>query len=64
MHEITGHGVTVSLGVASYPVNGGRMDDLFHLVDKLLYKAKETGKNRVHFVKEDVVAGSHDGYAS
>ena len=29
-----------------------------------LSRAKETGKNRVHFVKEDVVAGSHDGYAS
>ncbi|KAF0220733.1 MAG: diguanylate [Geobacteraceae bacterium] len=64
LREIAGQGVTVSVGVASYPANGDGMDDLFRVVDKLLYKAKETGKNRVYFVKEDLVAGSRDGYAS
>ncbi|HBA89373.1 MAG TPA: GGDEF domain-containing protein [Geobacter sp.] len=41
-------GVTVSIGVASYPENADKMDELFHIVDSLLYLAKRCGKNKVY----------------
>ena len=31
---------TLSGGVAAYPASGTTMDDLFHAVDVLMYKAK------------------------
>jgi diguanylate cyclase (GGDEF)-like protein len=44
--------VTISLGVATYPARGRTRDELFAAADAALYRAKETGRNRV------VVAGS------
>jgi diguanylate cyclase (GGDEF)-like protein len=41
-------GVTVSIGVASYPENADKMDELFNIVDSLLYQAKRSGKNKVY----------------
>jgi diguanylate cyclase (GGDEF)-like protein len=41
-------GVTVSVGVASYPENADKMDELFNIVDSLLYAAKRCGKNKVY----------------
>jgi diguanylate cyclase (GGDEF)-like protein len=41
-------GVTVSIGVASYPDNADKMDELFNIVDSLLYRAKRCGKNKVY----------------
>ena len=41
-------GVTVSVGVASYPENADNMDELFNIVDSLLYRAKRCGKNKVY----------------
>jgi diguanylate cyclase (GGDEF)-like protein len=41
-------GVTVSIGVASYPDNADKMDELFNIVDSLLYQAKRCGKNKVY----------------
>ena len=41
-------GVTVSIGVASYPENADKMDELFNIVDSLLYTAKRCGKNKVY----------------
>jgi diguanylate cyclase (GGDEF)-like protein len=41
-------GVTVSIGVASYPENADKMDELFNIVDSLLYQAKRCGKNKVY----------------
>jgi diguanylate cyclase (GGDEF)-like protein len=41
-------GVTVSIGVASYPENADKMDELFNIVDSLLYRAKRCGKNKVY----------------
>jgi diguanylate cyclase (GGDEF)-like protein len=41
-------GVTVSAGVASFPCDGGNLEALLHVVDQLLYLAKEKGKNMVH----------------
>lgn len=45
--EAYGSRVTVSAGVACYPDNGSRREDLFSLMDSYLYKAKSMGKNRV-----------------
>jgi diguanylate cyclase (GGDEF)-like protein len=39
--------VTVSLGVASYPKSGKTPEELIEAADKLLYKAKNQGRNRV-----------------
>lgn len=38
--------VTCSIGVASYPEHGGDFETLFRIADKMLYMAKERGKNR------------------
>lgn len=48
---ITSRGVTVSVGVAAFPDDGTRTKELFNVVDGLLYKAKEFGKNKVYHVK-------------
>ena len=40
-------GITVSLGVASYPEHGATADLLLYNVDNALYKAKQAGRNRV-----------------
>ncbi len=53
---VVGHGITVSIGVACYPLDGSTREELFAKVDALLYKAKESGKNMVHYFKGDTVA--------
>lgn len=40
-------GVTISIGVSTAPVHGTTIKDLVGAADKALYKAKETGRNRV-----------------
>ncbi|HJV66814.1 MAG TPA: diguanylate cyclase [Geomonas sp.] len=45
---IATRGVTVSIGVASYPDNADNMDELFNIVDSLLYRAKRGGKNKIY----------------
>lgn len=45
---LASRGVTVSIGVASYPENADKMDELFNIVDSLLYQAKRCGKNKVY----------------
>jgi diguanylate cyclase (GGDEF)-like protein len=56
----TAEGVTVSIGVACYPEDGSNRDELFKIVDDLLYKAKFFGKNRVyHLEKESGAASPH-----
>jgi diguanylate cyclase (GGDEF)-like protein len=39
--------VTVSIGISTYPDNGGTADHIVELVDKALYRAKSAGKNAV-----------------
>ncbi|HTL46604.1 MAG TPA: sensor domain-containing diguanylate cyclase [Verrucomicrobiae bacterium] len=39
--------VTVSLGIASFPADAERPDDLIKKADLALYKAKTSGKNRI-----------------
>lgn len=43
------HGVTVSVGVASFPEDGETVATLFKTVDDLMYEAKRKGKNQVHY---------------
>jgi diguanylate cyclase (GGDEF)-like protein len=47
--------VTVSAGVATYPVQGVARDELIRLADSALYWAKEHGKNQVRLYRPDVV---------
>jgi diguanylate cyclase (GGDEF)-like protein len=49
-----GH-VTVSAGLATFPVQGHGRDELIRLADSALYWAKEHGKNRVRLWRPDVV---------
>jgi diguanylate cyclase (GGDEF)-like protein len=53
LQGVTAAGVTVSVGVACYPDNGADQDELFTVVDGLLYKAKELGKNKIYHVKKE-----------
>lgn len=39
--------VTVSIGISTYPDNGGTAENIVELVDKALYRAKGAGKNVV-----------------
>jgi len=39
--------VTVSIGLANYPLDGVDRDELLRVADQALYKAKRNGKNRV-----------------
>lgn len=42
-----GHPITFSAGIATFPEIAANSTDLLELVDKALYKAKRTGRNRV-----------------
>lgn len=44
--EKEGLNVTCSIGVAAYPDNGNSYDKVFQLADRMLYLAKNKGKNR------------------
>lgn len=39
--------ITISVGVATYPEHGQTAEQLFHAADLAMYKAKESGRNRV-----------------
>lgn len=39
--------VTISAGIASYPLNGNHPQKIIEAADKCLYKAKRTGRNRI-----------------
>lgn len=52
LEGITGTGVTASIGVASYPRDGSGPAELLKIVDELLYRAKEQGKNRVYHLSD------------
>jgi diguanylate cyclase (GGDEF)-like protein len=52
--EVVG-AITVSAGVATFPLQSAGRDDLIRLADSALYWAKEHGKNRVRVYRPDVV---------
>ena len=39
------HELTVSIGIATYPVNGSNTNDLLTASDQAMYRAKQSGKN-------------------
>ncbi len=47
--------ITVSAGLATFPVQGVGRDELIRLSDSALYWAKEHGKNRVRIYRPEVV---------
>lgn len=47
------NGLTISLGVATYPQHGNSMQALISAADKALYRAKNLGRNRVEIAKRD-----------
>jgi len=44
--------ITISLGVASFPVDADGEDQLIELADKALYQAKRNGRNRTAVVRD------------
>ena len=44
--------ITVSVGVASYPLHASSLDALVDAADLAVYRAKERGKNRVEMAGE------------
>lgn len=52
--------VTCSIGAACYPSDGSDYDTLFSIADKMLYLAKEKGRNRYIIYQKDV----HSGYVN
>lgn len=49
----TTHQITVSGGVAGFPVDARKVENLLNLADSALYRAKGAGKNSISFFKED-----------
>ena len=47
--------ITVSAGLATFPLQGHGRDELIRLADSALYWAKEHGKNRVRIYRPEVV---------
>ncbi len=48
--------VTISAGIACYPVNGETEKEIIEAADKALYAAKQTGKNKVVLSKKEFEA--------
>ena len=44
-----GEEITLSVGIATFPVNAANSIQLFHAADKALYRAKNSGKNTVEY---------------
>lgn len=56
--------VTCSIGAACYPSDGSDYDTLFSIADKMLYLAKEKGRNRYIIYQKDVHSGYLNGEQS
>ena len=59
-----------SIGVAAFPALPGSIDDALKVADRLMYKAKNTGKNHVvcelqpvHMAEEEVLTVGPDVFA-
>ncbi|GGB96598.1 hypothetical protein GCM10011352_23400 [Marinobacterium zhoushanense] len=56
-------GVTLSLGVASYPEHGTSYEALLQSADEALYRAKQQGRNRVAAWRDDSESDAPSGSA-
>ncbi len=45
--------LTISCGIASYPVDGNTANEILRKADQALYKAKKTGRNRIKLAYEE-----------
>ncbi len=43
--------ITVSIGLSSFPEDGNNLEELIKVADKALYRAKQTGRNKVAIIK-------------
>ncbi|MCR8634301.1 sensor domain-containing diguanylate cyclase [Paenibacillus radicis (ex Xue et al. 2023)] len=50
IHPI-GQPITVSQGIAHYPSHSASAEELIHMADQALYKAKQSGRNQTHIAK-------------
>jgi diguanylate cyclase (GGDEF)-like protein len=48
--------ITASIGVSNYPVNALSKEELIRVADKALYRAKDSGRDRVEYFAEQLVA--------
>lgn len=55
-----GINITCSLGAAVYPTNGTTYDELFRKADFCLYRAKDKGRNRYVFFRDDLHAKDYE----
>jgi diguanylate cyclase (GGDEF)-like protein len=46
--------ITISLGIASYPLDGTEIDDLIKKADTAMYAAKQAGRNKVMKFSNDI----------
>jgi diguanylate cyclase (GGDEF)-like protein len=51
--------VTISLGIATFPVDGKSIEELVQKADAALYAAKENGRNQVVIYNEDIPLPDH-----
>ncbi|HEX9786506.1 MAG TPA: diguanylate cyclase [Candidatus Binatia bacterium] len=51
--------VTVSMGLAYFPVHGRTSQSLLHAADQALYRAKETGRDRIVVAADEPADGTH-----
>ncbi len=58
-HNDPARAVTLSLGVAAFPEHGANALDLMRAADRALYRAKESGRNRV-VVAEGIAGASQE----
>ena len=47
--------LTASFGIAEFPEDGSESKDIIHSADTALYKAKETGRNKVVLFNQDKI---------
>jgi len=48
--------ITISIGLSSYPDDGGNLDAIVEKADKAMYRAKQRGRNRlVTYTEDDAV---------
>ena len=53
--------ITISIGIAMYPVHGSSEEELISAADKALYRAKQEGRDRI-IIATDVITKTAINY--